>query len=243
MVISVEISGIMEKRIRRLIDIGFYSSATEAVRDAVRMLLEKYDMREIALRVYLTREASLKYASEIADETLESFLDYMLSRGVVPALGPVRASDLRRASGPAILDPSGMLVIYKSHLYRFLGERLGEMMTPRALSPYAQILEARLARLGSVAVMPRYIEIEPAEDESLLLSPIEIGILRHAEREGVPVISDDYRVRLAAERLGVEAYSSLSLIDFYSMNDGDRRELIMSLKAIPVAVPPQLEGR
>lgn len=243
MVISIEISGIMERRIRRLVDTGLYASAAEAMRDAIRLLLERYDMREIALRVYMTREASLKYASEIADETLESFIDYMLARGTLPALGAISVEDLGAGDGVMILDPSSLLVIYRSNLHSLIRERIGDLLLPRALSPHMQLLEARLARLGTLPRAPRYVEVEPVEDDSLLLSPIEIGILRFAEREGATVISDDHRVRLIARRLGVRAYSSLSLLDMNSIGGEELRELIMSLKAIPAAVPPALEAR
>jgi metal-responsive CopG/Arc/MetJ family transcriptional regulator len=59
--VSVEISGLLERRLRRLVDLGLYSSVSEAVRDAVRALFERLDLRALALELYTVREASLGY--------------------------------------------------------------------------------------------------------------------------------------------------------------------------------------
>jgi Arc/MetJ-type ribon-helix-helix transcriptional regulator len=50
--VSVEISGLLERRLRRLVDLGLYSSVSEAVRDAIRMLFERLDLKSLALELY-----------------------------------------------------------------------------------------------------------------------------------------------------------------------------------------------
>lgn len=251
LVISVEISGLLEKRIRRLVDLGVYPSAAEAVRDAVRILLEKYDLRNIALNVYISREASLHYVVEVAGETLEGFIDYMISRGLMPGLGVARADEVSVIEGEALLDPSSLYVIHKSLLYTILS-RLGsriKLYAPRSLAPQVQILEARLARLGlPISRFIDYITVEPLDEEGqILLSPIERGVLRYALDRGLIILSDDYRVRGVASRYGIRAYSSLSLIPtLASINNGrveGLAEIILSVKAIPATIPVELEER
>ena len=51
--VDVEISGILEEKLRRLVELGLYSSISEAVRDAVRRLLQQLDMRSLALKIFL----------------------------------------------------------------------------------------------------------------------------------------------------------------------------------------------
>lgn len=250
MVVSVEISGLPEKRLRRLVDLGLYSSVAEAVRDAVRLLFEKVNLRDAALNLYVSRDVSLGYAAEISGEPLESFIDYMVSRGVAPALGALTLDDVGVLEGEILLDPSSVFVTYKSLLYSLAFKLSGEglkLYAPRALAPQIHIWEAMRVRRGLPAGGSlNYVTIEPVESEdSPLLTGIERGVLDYASRSGVTLLSDDYRVRLAAGAFGVKALSSLSLIATAASRGGlgGVAEVILSLKAIPTLIPPELEER
>ncbi|MCX8195505.1 MAG: hypothetical protein N3F67_00240 [Acidilobaceae archaeon] len=245
MVISVEISGALERRLRRLVELGVYPSAAEAVREAVRTLLERHDLREVALQTYVSKEASLHYVADIAGVGVEGMIEYMLSRGVLPALGALRSEDVAQLEGRVMVDPSALLVLYKSMLHRALAVSGLRALLPAQLAPLAQILEVKMARLG-VPVRSSWeeIDVEPQEEGDELISPLERGIMERAREMGAILLSDDVRVRLRARRMGLRAYSSLSLIPTV-MEKGERveelGEIIMSVKAVPAAVPPELE--
>ncbi len=250
MVVSVEISGVLEKRLRRLVDLGLYSSVAEAVRDAVKLLFEKVNLRDAALNLYTSRDVSLNYAAEISGEPLESFIDYMVSKGVAPVLGALTLEDVGVLEGEVLLDPSSTFVVYKSLLYnvalKLSGENL-KLYAPRALAPQIHVWEALRVRRGLPAESPvNYVTVEPVESEDTpLLTGLERGVLRYASKTGLTLLSDDHRVRLAAEALGVKALSSLSLIATAAPRGGISSvgEVILSLKAIPVLIPPELERR
>jgi len=251
--VSVEISGLLERRLRRLVDLGLYSSVSEAVRDAIRMLFEKLDLKALALELYTTREASLGYVVEFSGETYDSLLDYMLSRGVMPILGCTNPGEIRVLEDNVLVDPLTIHVIYKSYLVD-LASKLNDsglkFYTPSILQPQIQVLEAIRARRGlSYRSFINYVEIAIQEEESygrILISPIERALISYARSEGLILLSDDVRVRSYASRVGVTALSSLSIIETYISRFGklgNVEEVIMSLKAIPIIVPREVEEK
>lgn len=252
MVVSVEISGVLEKKLRRLVELGVYASIAEAVRDAVRLLLEELDLRGLALELYLERGASLGYAAEFAGETLESMIDYMLSRGVTPVLGAIVEDDYRTLKGAAILDPSALFVVLKTGLGGLLESLAGRgflFYAPQELSSLMQVFLAERIRMGMEPVNGLTLVRTPRvdEDKDHLLTAHELSTVEYAYLNGVELISDDARVRDYARRRGVAARSSLSLITTYIALEGappgDLDEIIVSLKAIPVLVPMSAEER
>ncbi|MEM4476262.1 MAG: hypothetical protein QXG07_03135, partial [Desulfurococcaceae archaeon] len=82
--VDVEISGILEERLRRLVDLGIYSSLSEAVRDAVRRLLDQMDLKNLALKLYTLSEASFQYVVEFADSSFDDMTEYFITRGYTP---------------------------------------------------------------------------------------------------------------------------------------------------------------
>ncbi|MEN2999877.1 MAG: hypothetical protein ABDH61_04815 [Acidilobaceae archaeon] len=246
MVISIEISGTLERRLRRLVELGAYPSAAEAVREAVRTFLERYDLRELALQTYLSRDASLHYVAELAGTSVEGMIEYMLSKGVFPALGALREEDLTVLEGKALVDPSALYVMYRSLLHRLLPISPARLVLPRQLLPTAQVMEVKMVRLGiPVRASWEYLEVEPEEEGDDTISPLERSVLLRAKELGLTVLSDDVRVRERARKEGLRAYSSLSLA-LTAERRGELREvgeLLMSLKAVPSLVPPELEGR
>ncbi|MCS7107228.1 MAG: hypothetical protein NZ902_03890 [Acidilobaceae archaeon] len=246
MVISIDISGPLERRLRRLVELGAYPSAAEAVREAVRIFLERYDLRELALQTYLSREASLHYVAELAGTSIEGMIDYMLSKGVLPLLGALREDDLTVLEGKVLLDPSALFVTYRSFLHRLLPSVPARLVLPKQLVPTAQVMEAKMVRLG-IPVKSRWeqLEVELEEEGDDNFSPLERSVLERAKELGLVVLSDDVRVRERARREGLRAYASLSLALTAERRGElkDVRELLMSLKAVPSLVPPELEER
>ena len=250
MVVSVEISGLLERKLRRLVELGVYASVAEAVRDAVRKMMEEMDLRALALELYVTREASLHYVSEFAGETFQGMIDYMIARGVTPVIGALAREDYEPpGDGEAILDGLSVYVIYKSRLGDLVAglRRQGlTLLAPRQLSSYTHILAAERIRRGlplPEGVEEVDVEVEQEERPGLLLTPLEVAVIEYARSSGAALISDDRRTREAARRMGVRAYSSLSLVTHYLSSGeplpGDMGELILSLRAIPLIVPAE----
>jgi Arc/MetJ-type ribon-helix-helix transcriptional regulator len=251
--VSVEISGLLERRLRRLVDLGLYSSVSEAVRDAVRALFERLDLRALALELYTVREASLGYVVEFSGETFEGIIDYMLSRGVPPVIGALNPVDIGVLGGPVLLDPLTVHVIYKSYLADMalkLNDSGLKFYAPHVAAPQVQVLEAIRARRGlNSRFFIEYVEVNVGEEESygrILVTPLERALVDYARSEGLTLLSDDVRVRSYALRYGVKTLSSLSIAETYITMFGkppNIEDALMSLKAIPLIIPREVEER
>jgi Arc/MetJ-type ribon-helix-helix transcriptional regulator len=250
--VSVEISGLLERRLRRLVDLGLYSSVSEAVRDAIRMLFERLDLKSLALELYTTRDASLGYIVEFSGEPLDSIIDYMLSRGIPPVIGSSNPGDVGVIDGPVIVDQVAVHVIYRSYLADLALRLTGSLKiyAPSTLEPQIQVLEAVRARRGlNVRPFIDYVEVSIQDEEAhgrILLTPLEKAIVGYARSEGLTLVSDDVRVRAYASRLGVRALSSLSIVETYIARLGrldNIEEVLLSLKSIPVMIPREVEER
>ena len=246
MVVNVEIGGILERRLRRLVELGVYASVAEAVREAVRVMLDSMDLRKYALELYISREASLHYVAEFAGETFQGMIDYMMSRGVTPAVGAASREDYKPLEPrEVILDAFTLYVVYKTRLGDVLSRLRGEgihVLVPKSVESYLHILAAERIRRGlALPGEPERVEVEEREDPSVPLTPLELGVIEYARREGVPLLSDDFRTRGFARRRGVRAYSSLSLLSTLLRVDGAAESLVpdvvLSVRAIPLIVP------
>lgn len=251
MVVSVEISGALERKLRRLVELGVYASVAEAVRDAVRRMLDSMDLRSLALELYTSRDASLHYVTEFAGETFQGMIDYMVSRGVTPLIGAMEAGDAEPIEGgEALVDVLTLYVIYKSRLgdvVASLSDGGLRLSAPRQAESLSHILVAERIRRG-LPIPPRVEFVDVGEGEEgvgrYLLTPLETGVIGYARREGLPLVTDDYRVRLAARSLGVRTYSSLALIPTYIERLGSKpprlAEIVLSARAIPLVIPSEL---
>ena len=247
MVVNVEIGGILERRLRRLVELGVYSSVAEAVREAVRVMLDSMDLRKYALELYVTREASLHYVTEFAGETFQGMIDYLMSRGVTPAIGATAREDYRGLDdGEVIVDVLTLYTIYKTRLgditARLVEEGGLKLLVPKGVESHLHLLVAERVRRGRpLPGEPERVEVEEVEEPSIPLTPLELGVIDYALSEGVPMLSDDFRTRKYARDRGVRVYSSLSLISTYVERlGGDRRvlpDVILSVRAVPLVVP------
>ncbi len=247
MVVNVEIGGILERRLRRLVELGVYSSVAEAVRDAVRVMLDSMDLKKYALELYVTREASLHYVSEFAGETFQGMIDYMMSRGVTPAIGAAAREDYRPLDdGEVVVDVFTIYTIYKTRLGDIVAKLVEneglKLIVPKGVESHLHLLVAERVRRGlPLPKEPERVEVEEVEEPSIPLTPIELGVIEYARSEKVAMLSDDFRTRKYARSRGVKAYSSLSLISTYIGGaGGDRRilpDVILSVRAIPLVVP------
>ena len=84
---TVEIKGEFEIRIKHLIDAGIYGNTAEAVRDALRHLLQDYDEKEIAAELYRQEKVSLAKAASIAGVSIIRMKKILIEKGIKPRLG------------------------------------------------------------------------------------------------------------------------------------------------------------
>lgn len=84
MVSSFSLPKVMEAEIEAVIKAGYYSSKSEVVKDALRLLFETRKELKIAsaVELYINGEISLGKASEIAGVTLIEFKELLASRGI-----------------------------------------------------------------------------------------------------------------------------------------------------------------
>lgn len=84
MVSSFSLPKVMEAEIEAVIKAGYYSSKSEVVKDALRLLFETRKELKIAsaVELYKNGEVSLGKAAEIAGVTIVEFKDLLASRDI-----------------------------------------------------------------------------------------------------------------------------------------------------------------
>lgn len=253
MVVSVDITGVLEERLRRLVELGLYASVAEAVREGVRRLLSTIDLKEIALKLYMEKNATLNYICEFSSTTCSEMIDYLLEREVLPLLGTtgVKNTQVLENQNNILVDPSALYVLYNSRISEFvsmLKERGYMIFIPRSLKSYLDVLEAR-ALFKKNMKSPIGIEIGTEcgktsfQEKGIIISSLERDTLIHAKSCGYILITEDIRLRQFAEVIGLDAYSWLDIVYLYKekMKKTRLEELLLSLKAIPVILPYKLE--
>lgn len=84
MVSSFSLPKVMEAEIEAVIKAGYYSSKSEVVKDALRLLFETRKELKVAsaIELYKNGEISLGKAAEIAGVTVVGFKELLASRGI-----------------------------------------------------------------------------------------------------------------------------------------------------------------
>lgn len=245
MVVSVEISGLLEERLRRLVDLGIYASVAEAVREAVRVFLQNLDLKDIAFNLYVYKDATLQYVSEFAGVSYEVMIDYIISKGIVPAIGVISESDVEHLKpGDYVLDGLTLYTAYKSGIIEVLQSMRSEgyrFLAPSSLENFTLILEAQRLRAGLRAMQAVEFTEAPrlkGQARSRLLSQQEEEAIAYALEEGAMLLSDDAKTRAIAKEMGVRTASLASiLITKASTLEDKLAELVYSYKSIPALLP------
>ncbi len=252
MVVSIDITGVLEERLRRLVDLGIYASVSEAVREAVRRLMEQINLVEIALLLYTSRDVTLQYACSFAGTDCSTLIDNFLRRGMTPLLG---SSEMPPPAEPGdyLLTPSAVYVVYNSYLGDVLSELVRHEYTfyvPREVRPYQEALEARALHFGIVKSLLKIKYAKecgkpPKIDNSdIMISDSEKKVLAIASTCGYNVISSDMRLRKYLVSTGLKVRPALSLLEAARASgllEGEAlREAVISLRSIPIIIPVEL---
>jgi predicted HTH domain antitoxin len=86
---------IVEKEINALIQTKYYSSMSDAVKDAFRALFDaKPNLRKTsALQLYINKDISLSKAAEIAGVSIEEFKEILMTEGMKREIEPDKEID------------------------------------------------------------------------------------------------------------------------------------------------------
>ena len=81
---DIQLPVMVEKEIHALVEAKYYSSISEAVKDAFRSLFAAKPALKIisAIYLYINNEVSISKASEIAGVSIEEFKEILVSRSV-----------------------------------------------------------------------------------------------------------------------------------------------------------------
>jgi len=245
LVVSIDISGKLEEKLRRLVELGIYASVSEAVREAVRKLLQEIDMKRIALDIYINKGSTLYYASQLAEAPLEAFIEYLIVNDVYPAIGvkPEEPVNPPPPGSKLLFDPLSLYVIYNSKLHDILDglSKTYELYYPNTLETYWTLLTVKRAnkhRSAFISFKPlRVREKQPPSQE--YVTPVEYAL---KSQNGYVIISDDINFR--RRHGGTPSIALLLSYLQYKLGPMDRyklKEIIVSMRFIPYLIPGDLE--
>lgn len=234
----IEISGLLEKQLQLLVDIGLYSSKTEAVRDAVRRLLNSVDIANVAVKIYSQGKISLAYASELAEQPIPEFFIKLLGKGVTPKLISLRKNveevveniDKKKV---LVFDVSSLYVMYLSEtldVFRIIlthlsGKRnIKSIVSPDTILHLKFIELKRLISFGhrSTELPLTVVSVDVNEfkrfknmfikEQNLTTAEMTTQYLAY-KLKGI-LITDDYKSLEIASKANIYAISTMSLLNY-----------------------------
>ncbi len=253
LVTTIEISGYVEDVLEALVRAGIYSSKTEAIRDAVRRLVESYDMKDVSLRAYRSGNISFQLAVEISGVSMDELIWYFLSKDTAPSLGT--DSEDEASSGINLIREAEVLVLDLSSLYAMLELSLQDriasfnkrFLMPNRVQERAQALTLKFSKMKGLVVNLEGVDIIKVDRDLTAfshrngLSVQESQAIYVAKKVKGVLLSDDKRTRQVARSHGVAAATTLSLLLFGkqvgSLDEQTYRVLVSRLGAIPYQVP------
>lgn len=242
MVVSVEISGVLEEKLRRLVDLGIYASVSEAVRDAVRRMLSDLDLKSIALNLLVNKGCSLHYACEFSGSTCPEFIEYLLLKNITPPLGFLGHPERPRPGENLILDQSSLLVALSTLAYKAFEalSNVVKIFIPSVLENYYIILRALAIKSGLNIKKDFKIFniIELKGSGKTLLTRSEYSVVKYVEsNREVVIVSDDFYIQKYLNKNNIKYYSTLGIVnlarELNMINDLEYREILLSLKSLP----------
>ena len=251
MVVSVEISGVLEEKLRRLVDLGIYASVSEAVRDAVRRMLSDLDLKKVALNILVNKGCSLHYACEFSDSTCPEFIEYLLLRNITPPLGFIGEPEKPNPGESLILDPSSLLIAFSTLAYKAYEAltSIVEISVPSVLENYYAILRALGIKSGlNIKKDFKVLNIlELKGSTRVLLTKSEYSIIKYIEsNSGVIIVSDDFYIQKYLNKNNIKYYSTIGIVnlarELKMIDNLEYKEILLSLKSFPYAFSYEVES-
>jgi predicted HTH domain antitoxin len=220
---TVEIDGYIEQKLDVLVGLGLYATKSEAVRDAVRHLLESVDILSISVDMYAKSSASLGFCAEVAGISCDELMIVLQRKGVKPHLGVDEMSQLEAEANIAAASEA---LAFEGFSFKRIADLLGGVIfSGRPWPTYlaqAQLdeldFELRrvvLARLGMAesgfTLITGLKGIEGVAIENNI-SRGEASAILAAEKTKATLVADDHKLRTAAVNSGVRVVSSPALL-------------------------------
>lgn len=227
---TVEIDGYIEQKLDLLVGVGLYATKSEAVRDAIRHLIQEVDLVSIAVELYSKGRVSLGFCAEVAELSTEELLVVLQRKGVRPSLGLEEMSQLEAEVG--VVSATDSLLVEGSCLgivTDSLGYSLLEGAHWRLLVAQAQLDELSfdlrrkiLSRMGdpnspfTLVTGAKGVEEFAAENS---ISHGEAASILSAIKAKAVLVADDQKVRTVATNSGLRVVSTPALI-VYALGRG-----------------------
>ncbi|MCE4627647.1 MAG: hypothetical protein F7C34_00655 [Desulfurococcales archaeon] len=251
MVVSVDITGVLEERLRRLVDLGIYASVSEAVRDALRRLMDELDLHHIGLMLYRSGNATLSYICEFTDSPCNRVISYFLENGTVPLLGSSQKPARTEIPNQILLAPSALFTVYTSYLGNLLwklregGTRLymaADLENEQRLWEAYSIHKGILRHVLAIEAIEPCARMKEKINSKILLSKAEKSTVNAAKTCNIPVLTVDQRLREALEGFGIKTVGAVELL--YEararqlISTSEALDIVYSLKSVPLILPP-----
>ncbi len=245
--VDIELTGVLEEKLRRLVELGLYSSLSEAVRDAVRRLLKEIDLKELSIKLYVNEKTSFQYAAYFAELSFPEMSDYMISRGIIPLIGVNSVNEIMKMSTDEIyvVDPLTIYLIYTYNIqeyfeklaldgYQFFAPISAETILETIMYPRLYY-SVNMRGIVKFVEKPRRVHISP-KVKITLHEAIALAYARSSKR--IVYMTEDMRTRLIASEYGVRTCSLLSiLLTLRNEIDDDKlRTILFGLKSFPAII-------
>lgn len=251
MVVSVDITGVLEERLRRLVDLGIYASVSEAVRDALRRLMDDLDLHHIGLMLYRSGNATLSYICEFTDSPCNKVVSYFLENGTMPLLGSSQRPARTDIPSQILLAPSALFTVYTSYLGNLLwklregGTKLymaADIESEQRLWEAYSIHRGILRHVLAIETMSPCAKMKEKSGSRILLSKAEKSTLSIARTCSIPVLVVDQRFRQALNSIGAKTIGAVEIL--YEararqlISASEALDIAFSLKSVPLILPP-----
>ncbi|OYT60149.1 MAG: hypothetical protein B6U75_02370 [Desulfurococcales archaeon ex4484_217_1] len=234
----IEISGLLEKQLQLLVDIGLYSSKTEAVRDAIRRLLNAVNIADIAVNIYAQGKISLAYASELAEQSIPDFFIKLLGKGIAPKLINVSRDidevvENMNKRKTVVFDVSSLYSMYLSetlNTFRKILTQMGEKKNIKTIVASETVLHLKfieLKRLISFGHRSPTLPLMVVEVNSNDLRKFKSKFLKEqcltlaevasqylADKLNGILVTDDFKALEVTGKTGIYAISTPTLLDY-----------------------------
>jgi len=254
LVVSVEISGILEEKLRRLVDLGLYASVAEAVRDGVRKLLSELDFARIAADLYTRKNMTLAYACELSGLSCQEFIDYLILNRIQPLIGSYKLEE--SIDNNIVLDILSMIVLFDTGLYDIFVDKLNnfgiKIFILDNLKDRFRMIMAYAYRRGLIRNMnePDFIHIHNKNIKiknirKIILLDEEASIAYAAKECGCSLVTPDIRLRDWSRQIGIQSYCLTDI--FYKLyknnliTTSEMYNIFYKLKTIPLILPPEYD--
>ncbi|MCE4606004.1 MAG: hypothetical protein F7B59_01545 [Desulfurococcales archaeon] len=254
MVVTVEITGMLEEILEALVAAGLYNNKSEVVRDAIRRLGENMDLTGIAFKVYVNnKEVTFTRILNVSGLAFKETIIHFIRHGYAPELGALSEDEVTvipAFKGESVIDYSTLEVYLETGFIEHLPKLSGtiKFVLPKSLEDRIRQLPLRygmtykrLLKLPGFHIVKETV----STSEKGWLSESEAEALKIAANRDIPVVSCDIRFRKALRLKGIQAIPGLSLaymsVKRNLVPPGFWPIFIARATSIPIYVPPAVE--